>query len=50
MLRAGGGANPGKAHPHYLRGGLSQEAVTFRGLVTALPREGRKTIQGLADD
>lgn len=50
MHGAGGGAKPGKAHPNYRHGGRSRDTVLFRGLATALAREGRDAMDALGDD
>jgi len=50
MHGAGGGANPGKAHPNYLHGERSQASATLRARVNALARESREASQRLADD
>ncbi|SMC69227.1 hypothetical protein SAMN06295998_103488 [Primorskyibacter flagellatus] len=50
MHGAGGGANPGKAHPNYQHGERSRESAAIRAFVNALAREGRDTSQRLTDD
>lgn len=42
MHGAGGGANPGKAHPNYQHGERSIEAVALRALIAEITRDARK--------
>lgn len=46
---AGGGANPGKAHPNYRHGERSREAVAMRALITELTRDALKAQIAISD-